>query len=74
MGNEEKVVSLAAVREARGLGRPTREEYVGALFEWRLIGERLAPQDLAVAVGYLRGWPAPVVPTARVYPFARVRS
>lgn len=56
----DNLISLAAVRAASRAGASVSpEQYKGALFEWREIGARLAPEDLALAVGYLRTWPAP---------------
>lgn len=54
-----ELVSLAAERERRYGRRPTAEEHIGALYEWRVIGEQLGPEQLAEAVGCLRGWPVP---------------
>lgn len=48
----DNVVDLALVREALPVA-----DYERTLFEWRLIGERLAPHDLALAVEALRDWP-----------------
>lgn len=49
-----EMVSLAAERERRYGRRPTAEEHIGALYEWRVIGEQLAPEQLAEAVGSWR--------------------
>lgn len=49
-----EVISLAAERARRAALAPTREEYRGALFEWRTLGEELAAADLVAAVDYLR--------------------
>lgn len=69
-----ELVSLAAERERRYGRRPTAEEHIGALYEWRVIGEQLAPEQLAEAVGCLRGWPVPVERTsAVVLPFVRAQ-
>ena len=72
----DNLISLAAVRAAMQTGSnaaPVDYDYRGVLFEWREIGDRLAPADLAYAVGCLRGWPAAAPPVERgdaaVYPF-----
>lgn len=49
-----EVISLAAERARRAALAPTREEYRGALFEWRTMGEELAEADLVAAVDYLK--------------------
>lgn len=71
LGPDSNVVSLAAYRASVEAGcEPVVADHIGALFEWTEIGRRLAPEDLAVAVGYLKEWPsAPQPRDARVYPF-----
>jgi hypothetical protein len=49
-----EIISLAAERARRAALAPTREEYRGALFEWRAMGEELAAADLVAAVDYLK--------------------
>ncbi len=54
MAGRGELVSLAAERERRAQRAPSRDEYRGALFEWRELAETLPPGDLVAAVDYLR--------------------
>lgn len=69
-----ELISLAAERERRSGRRPTAEEHIGALYEWRVIGERLAPEQLAEAVACLRAWPAPRAGNAVILTFCRTHT
>lgn len=60
--DQSNVVSLARYRAT---GRKDAE-YLGDLYEWRLIGEAMSPPELAAAVGHLRGR----LPAGRVVSFS----
>ncbi len=48
-----EIISLAAERERRSRRVPTRDEYRGALFEWRGLATSIAPADLVALVTLL---------------------